>query len=105
MTSATLHAEKRRRQRGIPGPVIDLLFEYGQTCNTRDGEIYHFTRHVIKKLRLHGAARIARTIEEHRRCYLVCCNGRIVTLGHRHKRLHGKATCLHNHRMSRSRRR
>lgn len=105
MTSMTLHAQGRHQQRAIPDEVIDLLFAYGQTCNTREGEIYHFTRHIIEKLRQCGHVHIARIIEEHRRCYLVCCNGRIVTVGHRYKRLRTKTTCLRAHRRPRSRRR
>lgn len=103
MTGLTVHARDRRRQRAIPEVVIDLLFKYGQTCDTRGGDIYHFTNNIIKRLRRAGAPRIARTVEEYRRCYLVCCNGRIVTVGHRYKPMRTKETCLQMHRESRQR--
>lgn len=105
MIALTLHAQQRCQQRAIPEVVIDLLFEYGKACNTRGGEIYHFTTSIIERLRKSGAARVARIIEDYRRCYLVCCGGQIVTVGHRYKRLRDKPDCLHMHRRLHCRRR
>lgn len=87
MNFMTRHATTRCQQRGIPQAVLDLLFEHGQVRQMHNSEIYHFSKASLRRMKRLSRDEDLRTVEEHRKCYLVSCNGMVVTVGHRYKRL------------------
>jgi hypothetical protein len=83
-----VHWAVRAAQRAIPGPVIDLVMEYGKTIHDhRGGEIVYLTRktrsrleHAVKRSDL---PRLDKLLD----VYVVLGDQGIVTVGHRYRRL------------------
>lgn len=83
----TSHATVRAQQRGIPPIVIDLLLQFGQVEHDHAGaEILYFDRRSKKRIESYVGALFGK-LSEHLDNYAVVANGRIVTVGVRHKRI------------------
>ena len=77
MTSVfTHHARTRMQQRGIPAAAIEALLDYGRSAPAGRGcEVLFFDKATAKGRRF-------------RRTYAVLgCDGAIVTVGHRYRRV------------------
>jgi hypothetical protein len=85
---ATHHASIRQQQRGIPGYVIDSLITYGKVNHDHHGaEILTFPKAVRQKLRNTLPKSTYVALESHFNCYAVICEGVVVTVGHRTKKI------------------
>lgn len=85
---ATQHAVVRQQQRGIPSYVIDSLVNYGKVNHDHHGaEILTFPKAIRQKLKNVLPRRLFVELEPHFDCYAVLKEGRVLTVGHRTKRL------------------
>ncbi|MEJ1959686.1 MAG: hypothetical protein WDM70_09945 [Nitrosomonadales bacterium] len=83
------HAQIRQQQRGIPQVVVDWLLELGTSEHTHDGaELLYFDKTARKRLnRYLGGGPLFSHAEEFLDSYAVVFNGKVVTVGHRYKRI------------------
>jgi hypothetical protein len=82
------HAATRMQQRGISAEVVGLLLSHGASQPSWEGsEILYFDHRARRRLRAQ-APRLLRLSQECRDAYAVLTgDGRIATVGHRHKRV------------------
>lgn len=87
--SFTRHAEARLQQRAIPAFVVDLLERFGSTTRCGGADRLFFDKPGRKRLeRYLGGARSLRLIRPLLDLYAVVSDdGRVVTVGHRSKRI------------------
>jgi hypothetical protein len=85
----TPHAQTRMQQRGIPAAYVDLLLAYGSARHDHHGaEIYHFDKAALRRLeRVWGRSFVSK-FDSLRGAYAVVSGGRIITTGHRNRRIH-----------------
>lgn len=83
----THHASVRAQQRGIPQLILDLLLEFGaREHDARGAEIVFFDRRARKHVESY-AGRLFSKLNEHLDTYAVVSDGKVVTVGPRHKRI------------------
>ena len=82
----TKHAEARMQQRGISLKDLDLLFEFGKTEHVHCSDKTYFDKCSFGKLLKSGRCSGGQ-IDRIRKMYVVECDGWIVTVGHRTKRI------------------
>lgn len=81
------HATARAQQRGVPPLVVDLLLEFGvREHDSRGAEIVYFDRRAKKHLETYSGGLFGK-LNEHLDAYAVVSNGKIITVGPRHKRI------------------
>ena len=87
--SLTHHASVRLQQRAIPPFMVELLERFGTTMRCDGAERLFFDKAARKRLERHlGGHRSLRHVEPWLNVYVVIGdNGRLVTVGHRSKRL------------------
>ena len=84
---ATVHANVRSQQRGIPPIVVDLLFRFGRREHDHAGaEVVYFDRRSRKHIESYAGGLISK-LSEHLDSYAVLADGEIVTVGIRYKRI------------------
>ena len=85
----TDHARTRIQQRGIPAAVVESLLEFGsEAYDHRGGLVVYFNRRARETLRRVAGKDLYRRIETHLDAYaVVTLGGRIVTVGHRTRRI------------------
>ncbi len=83
----TAHAKQRMRQRGISGVVVEWLYRFGEERYTKGAYILFFNKRAMKRLRKHLGCTFAKFESQVRNNYLIICNGVIITVGHRYKRI------------------
>jgi hypothetical protein len=84
----TRHASKRAQQRSLPPLIEEWLFRYGEAQHQGGGtEILYFSKRSYKRLRHHVGLQPIRKLQQYLDAYLIVSDGRIVTMGHRHKRI------------------
>lgn len=85
----TPHAQARMQQRGLPPGIVDLLLAYGSVTHDHHGaEILHFDKPALRRLEHDWGRTFVRRIDGLRRVYAVLQGGRVITTGHRHRRIH-----------------
>lgn len=83
----TIHADIRCQQRGIPTLVLDLLLQFGHREHDHAGaEIVFFDRRAKKRIERYAGG-LTSKVHEYLDSYAVVADGRIITAGHRHKRI------------------
>jgi hypothetical protein len=81
------HARVRMQQRGIPRRVVDWLAAYGAVDYQGGSELYYFDRRARQALaRDVGPRQLARYAKA-LNAYMICADGQISTVGHRHQRV------------------
>ena len=81
------HARVRMQQRGLPRRVVDWLAAYGEVEHQCGAEVFYFTRRSRKALERDFGRRQVRRHAKALNAYMVCAEGRIATVGHRHRRI------------------
>ena len=87
MNTLTTHAEIRCQQRGIPPLIIEWLLDFGTPVHNHGAEIYHFDKKSKKAIKKYAGKRILSMLDQYMDAYLVFAAGRVVTAGHRYKRI------------------
>lgn len=82
----TKHAQIRMKQRGISFTDLDLLFEFGKTEHVQSSDKTYLDRTACDRLKDSGRCSGSQ-IDRLRKLYVVECDGWIVTVGHRTKRI------------------
>jgi len=83
----TQHANVRAQQRGIPPLVLDLLLEFGtREHDARGTEIVFFDRRARRHVESYAGG-LFNKLNEHLNAYAVVSDGKVVTVGARHKRI------------------
>jgi len=83
----TTHSAIRSQQRGVPPLVIDLLDQFGaRRPNARGTEILYFDRRARARVIAYAGGLIGR-LSEYLDSYAVVADGRLITVGCRHKRI------------------
>jgi hypothetical protein len=86
--SLTRHCHARAQQRGVPPLIIDWLEQHGEEqFDHRGGTILHFSKRAIRRLEQAVGRQPVRKLSEYLDCYAVICNGKVVTVGVRYRRL------------------
>ena len=82
------HANTRAQQRAIPPLVIDWLLAYGSEAPCQNGvAIRYFDKPAKRRLeRAYGREPIRRFADK-LSCYLLEKDGRVITAGHRYRRV------------------
>jgi hypothetical protein len=88
MNALTTHAEIRCQQRGIPPLIVEWLLDFGTPVYNHGAEIYRFDKKSKKAIKRYAGKRILSMLEQYMDAYLVFADGRIITAGHRYKRIH-----------------
>jgi hypothetical protein len=81
------HTQVWMQQRGLPRWVVDWLAAYGEVDHQRGAEVFYFTRRSRKALERDFGRRQVRRYAKALDAYMVCAEGRIATVGHRHRRI------------------
>jgi hypothetical protein len=83
------HASCRAQQRGIPGVVLEWLFDYGESQpDHRGAEVLYFTNKSRQQIdRSEGSAAIRRFNEFMNSYAVVGRDGSLITCGHRVKKI------------------
>lgn len=86
----TDHARQRAHQRGIPPLVIDWLLQFGETEWDHHGaQVKFFTRKSRRRIDQAVGTQTTRRMHEFLDSYaVVALDGRLITCGHRYKRIH-----------------
>jgi hypothetical protein len=81
------HAVVRSQQRGVPQLIVDLLLRFGEREPSSGGtEIVYFSRSSRKRVQNYVGGMLGK-MNEHLDAYAVICNGSVVTVGPRFKRI------------------
>lgn len=87
MNTYSRHAIDRSRSRGIPPLVIDWLFEFGTERHLDSREILYFDKKSRRSLRRAVGKQIVSKLDKYMNSYVVIEGGRVITAGHRFKRI------------------
>lgn len=89
MDNFSRHAQARLQQRGIPGPVVDDLLDFGREMHDhRGGRILYFDHRARKSLQAALGGEHYKQVERHLDAYAVLDeDGGIITIGHRRHRI------------------
>ena len=82
----TKHGQARMQQRGISEEMLDLLFEYGVTEHRCAADVTYFNKKSFQRLKQSGRCN-TNEMERLKKAYVVECDGYVVTVGHRIKRM------------------
>lgn len=83
----SVHATIRTQQRAIPRLVIDLLLKFGAREHSDNGAvIVYFDKRARKNVAAYAGGLLPK-LGEHLSSYLVMSEQRIITVGHRFKRI------------------
>lgn len=84
----TTHARARMQQRGIDAEALDCILDYGREAFDHRGHVVLYFDKSARR-RLARAATGRKDLERLARCYAVLSpQGEVVTVGHRHRRIH-----------------
>jgi hypothetical protein len=88
--NASKHATCRAQQRGIPGVVLEWLFDYGERQpDHRGAEVLYFTSKSRQRIdRSEGSVAMRRFHEFMNSYAVVGLDGALITCGHRVKKIH-----------------
>ena len=88
-TSLTIHAMTRSQQRAVPPLMQEWLLQYGaQMHDSRGGIIRYFDKAAKRRLERAFGREPVRRMKDKLGCYLVEADGRVITAGHRRRRIH-----------------
>ncbi|MBR0797972.1 hypothetical protein JQ615_21515 [Bradyrhizobium jicamae] len=79
----TRHANDRSTARSIPMMVVEIIIEYGDSCDAGYGaKKYALTKRSMSKLRKFAGREFAKVIEayRHRNAYVVTAGANVVTV-------------------------
>jgi hypothetical protein len=85
--SYSQHSLNRTHQRGISPLILEWLLIFGDRKSTNGAEIFYFTQASRKRLRAYIGGRTMAKFDSQLDAYAVIVDGRIITAGHRNKRL------------------
>lgn len=83
----TRHANTRIQQRGVPPLIVEWLLDYGASEVKHGACLRFFDKRSRKLLEEHFGAQVVDRMGELLNCYIVENAGRLVTAGHRTKRV------------------
>jgi hypothetical protein len=85
----TRHARKQMQRRGLGEATINLLLMYGSVNHDHLGaELYHFDKAAMRRLERDWGPEAARRLDGLHRTYAVSgTDGRLITVGHRYRRI------------------
>jgi hypothetical protein len=89
----TAHGASRMQQRGLPPLILDWLHRFGhEHYDGRGGVVLHFNKPARRRLEHELGRMPMRRMKEWLDVYAVVSteDGRIITAGHRHRRLKNK---------------
>ena len=87
MNTLTKHAEIRCQQRGIPPLIIEWLLDFGSQDYSHGAEVYYFDKKSKKAIKKYAGKRIISKLGQYMDAYLILGSGRVITTGHRYKRI------------------
>jgi len=83
----TQHAQIRQQQRGLPPLTIELLERFGSREHAHDGsEILYFDKHARKRVASYAGGLFGK-VSELLDAYAIMAEGRVITVGHRYRRI------------------
>lgn len=87
MNALSFHASIRCQQRGIPIPVVDYLLDFGEAVHSCGAEVFYFSKLSVAAIAKQVGRDAAKYVEKYANSYLVFDNGKVLTVGHRYKRI------------------
>jgi len=76
----TQHAQQRKQQRGFPDGIIDLIIDFGLSCDAGDGaRKYALAKDSFRAIRRMYGRQFAEAANRYRRAYVVMAGNRIIT--------------------------
>jgi hypothetical protein len=78
----TVHANKRKQQRGIRPEAISLLLNHGECFHEKGADIYKMTKRAVKEMVAEGNSR--QVLDKVRKLYAVTIDGAVITLAHKY---------------------
>lgn len=87
MTVLTCHAQVRMQQRGIPPLIVEWLLEYGASEVSHGAVRRFFDKQARKRLAANVGHQVVDRLGDLLNTYVVEGDGRLVTAGHRTKRV------------------
>jgi hypothetical protein len=95
MIQMTRHAEVRMQQRGIARQALESLLSYGaQSHDHRGATVVYFDKRARFRLLREGGRRAYQQVEKQLNAYAVVADdGRVVTVGHRDRRIPRRWSC------------
>ncbi len=82
----TRHAQARMQQRGIPVEALDCLLDFGREAFDHHGGVVLYFDKAARR-QLSRATSATKNIDRVSRCYAVLLEGKVVTVGHRYRRI------------------
>ena len=84
------HAHRRSQQRGIPGEIVEWLYEFGERERDHRGAVVlYMTKRTRSKIESAIGRDAIRRNHEYLNCYAVIgVDGSLITCGHRFKKIH-----------------
>lgn len=84
----SVHAEKRSKQRAVPPLIMHWLWEYGAEVHDKRGcTVRYFDRSAKRRLEKAVGREVVKRLDDKLSCYIVEGDGRIITAGHRRRRI------------------
>lgn len=83
----TEHAAKRVQQRGIPPIIVEWLHSYGAEEHSHGACKLYFDHHARKRMARDIGAQVVDRLGDLLNAYIVVAGSRLVTAGHRTRRL------------------
>lgn len=76
----TRHARQRTQQRGIPNGIIDLIIDFGRSCDAGDGACrYALAKDSLRAIRRSYGSQFADAASRYRCAYVVMVGNKIIT--------------------------
>lgn len=77
----TTHASQRAAERAVPISVVEMILEYGESQNARDGaRKYALSKASLRKLRQDFGASVSSSLNRFRKTYVVSSNNAVITV-------------------------
>ena len=83
----TTHSLRQRQRRAIPKVIIEWLLEFGEVRRSKGADLYYFSKRSKKHLGAHLGPSIRQAVNQYLDAYLIYEEGRIITVGHRYKKI------------------
>ena len=84
--SFSKHAMHRSQQRAIPPFIVDLVLDYGKSARKHGADVYFLDNQGRKRIEQALGRKIYTRMIDQLDVYVVC-EGQVITVGHRTKRI------------------
>ncbi|MGB3626839.1 MAG: hypothetical protein WA989_13475 [Henriciella sp.] len=77
----TRHGRQRAAERAVPLSVIEMILDYGESRNARDGaQKYALSKASLREVRRDFGAEVSSSLNRFRRTYVVSSNNAVITV-------------------------